>query len=101
MPPSRCVLVRPPSVPPSLTPPPSPPQIQDVYQKTVRYDGTINVLDILDTAGQEDFVSMRSQWMMDKDGYIFVYSLLDKSSLRQLFNFVDLLSQGNHTHNAH
>jgi hypothetical protein len=43
-------------------------------------------------------VSMRSQWMMDKDGYIFVYSLLDKSSLRQLFNFVDLLSQGNHMH---
>jgi hypothetical protein len=44
---------------------------------------------------------MRSQWMMDKDGYIFVYSLLDKSSLRQLFNFVDLLSQGNHMHYAH
>jgi len=67
--------------------------IQDVYQKTVRVDGAVNVLEILDTAGQEDFVSMRSQWMMDKDGFVFVYSMLDKQSLRQLFNFVDLLSQ--------
>jgi GTPase SAR1 family protein len=59
----------------------------------VRVDDEISVLEVLDTAGQEDFVSMRSQWMMDKDGYIFVYSLLDKSSVRQLFAFVDLLSQ--------
>ena len=31
--------------------------------------------------------------MMDKDGFIFVYSLLDKSSVRQLYAFIDLLSQ--------
>lgn len=69
------------------------PTIQDVYTKTVRIDGELSVLELLDTAGQEDFVSMRSQWMMDKDGYLFVYSLLDKASVRQLYTFIDLLSQ--------
>ena len=69
------------------------PTIQDVYTKTVRVDGELSVLELLDTAGQEDFESMRSQWMMDKDGYMFVYSLTDPASVRQLYAFVDLLSQ--------
>jgi len=30
-------------------------------------------IEILDTAGQEDFMTLRPQWMMEKDGYIFVY----------------------------
>ena len=69
------------------------PTIQDIYSKTVRIDNELSVLELLDTAGQEDFVSMRSQWMMDKDAYVFVYSLLDKASVRQLYSFVDLLQQ--------
>ena len=69
------------------------PTIQDIYSKTVRIDNELSILEFTDTAGQEDFVSMRSQWMMDKDGYVFVYSLLDKASVRQLYSFVDLLQQ--------
>lgn len=39
------------------------------------------MLEILDTAGQDDFESLRGQWMMDKDGYIFVYSMDSRVSL--------------------
>lgn len=42
--------------------------IEDAYRKTVRVDDEISVLEILDTAGQEDFSTLRAQWMMDKDG---------------------------------
>jgi len=69
------------------------PTIQDVFMKTVRIDDELNVLEILDTAGQEDFVSMRSQWMIDMDAYVFVYSLVDKASVRNLYGFIDLLTQ--------
>lgn len=31
-------------------------------------DDEVSVLEILDTAGQEDFSTLRAQWMMDKDG---------------------------------
>ncbi len=67
--------------------------IEDAYQKTVKVDGDVFTLEILDTAGQEDFSTLRAQWMMDKEGYIFVYSLVDKESLDQLYAFVDLLEQ--------
>jgi len=51
------------------------PTIEDAYRKTVNVDGATCQLEILDTAGQDDFESLRPQWMMDKDGYIFVYAM--------------------------
>ncbi len=51
------------------------------------------MLEILDTAGQEDFSALRPQWMSDKDGYIFVYSIVDGGSLQELYEFVELLEQ--------
>lgn len=71
--------------------------IEDAYRKTVRVDDEVSVLEILDTAGQEDFSTLRAQWMMDKDGYIFVYSLIDKGSLDQLTSFIELLEQVNYS----
>ena len=56
-------------------------------------DAEVSVVEILDTAGQEDFSSLRTQWMMDKDGYVFVYSLVDRNSLQELYNFIELLEQ--------
>lgn len=56
-------------------------------------DEDVSVVEILDTAGQEDFSSLRAQWMTDKDGYIFVYSLIDRSSLQEIYTFIELLEQ--------
>lgn len=67
--------------------------IEDAYRRKVRVDNKTAHVQILDTAGQEDFSSLRAQWMMNKDGYIFVYSLLDKESLEHLQSFIDLIEQ--------
>lgn len=67
--------------------------IEDAYRKNIRVDDETSVIEILDTAGQEDFTSLRAQWMKEKDGFIFVYSLLDKLSLTHLKCYVDLLEQ--------
>jgi small GTP-binding protein len=67
--------------------------IEDAYRKTTRVDDQTVTIEILDTAGQEDFSTLRAQWMMDKEGYIFVYSLVDRESVEQLHSFIELLEQ--------
>jgi small GTP-binding protein len=67
--------------------------IEDVYRKSVRINDDVYMLEILDTAGQEDFSTLRAQWMQNKDGYVLVYSLTDKASLGTLYDMIDLLPQ--------
>ena len=38
-------------------------------------DGQAALLDILDTAGQEEFSSMQDQWMRDGQGFLLVYNI--------------------------
>ena len=73
------------------------PTIEDAYRKTVDVDGSICTLEILDTAGQDDFESLRPQWMLGKDGYLFVYSMADEKSLHELDPFVELNRELNET----
>ncbi|CAK4078132.1 unnamed protein product [Aphanomyces euteiches] len=71
------------------------PTIEDAYRKTIDVDGQLSVLEILDTAGQDDFESLRPQWMDDRDAYVFVYSMNSKKSLRALEPFFELYQQIN------
>ncbi|KAF0683461.1 Aste57867_24495 [Aphanomyces stellatus] len=66
------------------------PTIEDAYRKSIDVDGRLCLLEILDTAGQDDFESLRTQWMMDRHAYVFVYSMDSKSSLQQLEPFFEL-----------
>ncbi|GAB9472834.1 hypothetical protein Gpo141_00010000 [Globisporangium polare] len=71
------------------------PTIEDAYRKAITVDEGLCMLEILDTAGQDDFESLRGQWMMDKDGYVFVYSMDSRISLHELQPFFDLHLQIN------
>lgn len=71
------------------------PTIEDAYRKPVEVDGETCLLDILDTAGQDDFESLRPSWMIQKDGYIFVFSLEQPESLQELSPFLELHQQLN------
>jgi len=71
------------------------PTIEDAYQKTCDIDNKLCSLEILDTAGQDDFESLRPQWMMEKDGYLFVYSVDSATSLTELAPFYSLHKQIN------
>ena len=73
------------------------PTIEDSYKKSIEVDCIPSHIQILDTAGQDDFESLRPQWMMDKDGYIFVYAMDRESSLRELDPFFELSEQINET----
>eukprot|EP01084_Bolivina_argentea_P056829 103936_1 len=51
------------------------PTIEDSYRKQVEIDNRPALLDILDTAGQEEFSSMQDQWMREGKGFLLVYSI--------------------------
>ncbi|TNN02977.1 hypothetical protein fugu_000006 [Takifugu bimaculatus] len=52
------------------------PTIEDFYRKEIEVDSSPSVLEILDTAGTEQFASMRDLYIKNGQGFILVYSLL-------------------------
>jgi len=51
---------------------------------TVLIDGLPAYLDILDTAGQEEFRSMMEKWIEDGHGFLLVYSIVDPNSFEHI-----------------
>lgn len=64
--------------------------IEDAYRVKVQHNGEDFLFDILDTAGQDDFESLRPSWMQGKHAYIFVFSLAQPESYSELRAFFEL-----------
>ncbi|PFH57543.1 hypothetical protein XA68_14879 [Ophiocordyceps unilateralis] len=60
------------------------PTIEDSYRTQFQVDGRQVVLEILDTAGTEQFVSMRDLYMKTGQGFLLVFSITSPSSLSEL-----------------
>merc|ERR1711998_153053 len=63
------------------------PTIEDSYRKQVTIDGDPCLLDILDTAGQEEYSAMRDQYMRTGQGFLWVYSITSTSSFEEVATF--------------
>ncbi|XP_050679605.1 ras-like protein 2 [Leptidea sinapis] len=63
------------------------PTIEDSYTKQCVIDDVPAKLDILDTAGQEEFSAMREQYMRSGEGFLLVFSVADHASFDELFKF--------------
>ncbi|KAJ8676111.1 hypothetical protein QAD02_011897 [Eretmocerus hayati] len=63
------------------------PTIEDSYHQHTEVDGQFCILDVLDTAGQEEFSAMREQYMRKGDGFLLVFSVTDKQSYENIVNF--------------
>ena len=57
------------------------PTIEDSYRKQVVIDQQSCMLEVLDTAGQEEYTALRDQWIRDGEGFVLVYSITSRSSL--------------------
>lgn len=51
------------------------PTIEDSYRKTVDIDNQTRVLDVMDTAGQDEYSSLREQYLRVGQGFIVVYAV--------------------------
>jgi len=63
------------------------PTIEDSYRKQVSIDNTVALLDILDTAGQEEFASMQDQWIREGKGFLLVYTITSQQSFDEMKTF--------------
>ncbi|EPQ52697.1 hypothetical protein GLOTRDRAFT_46657 [Gloeophyllum trabeum ATCC 11539] len=60
------------------------PTIEDWYRKQTVIDDEIALLDILDTAGQEEYKAMRDQYMRTSEGFLLVYSITSRQSFEEI-----------------
>jgi small GTP-binding protein len=60
------------------------PTIEDSYKRVLAVDNENIQLDILDTAGQEDFAPMRKSYMRQGKGFIIVYAVDDRASFEEV-----------------
>lgn len=63
------------------------PTIEDSYTKNCVIDKEQVKLDVLDTAGQEEYSAMREQYMRTGQGFLMVYSINSRNSLEELQSF--------------
>lgn len=63
------------------------PTIEDSYTKQCVIDDRAARLDILDTAGQEEFGAMREQYMRTGEGFLLVFSVTDRGSFEEIYKF--------------
>lgn len=60
------------------------PTLEDLYPDKVHVvDGISIKLDILDTAGQEEYESMRRNWISQGDAFMVVYSVTEQVSFEE------------------
>ena len=62
----------------------SDPTIEDAYRTQVTIDKEICLLDILDTAGPEEYSAMRDRFMRTGQGFICTYSITSRASFDEL-----------------
>ncbi|KAG5360091.1 Ras-like protein [Yarrowia sp. B02] len=69
------------------------PTIEDSYRKQVVLDGQTAMLEILDTAGQEEYTALRDQWIRDGEGFILVYSITSRSSFSRIRTYYEQIQR--------
>jgi len=60
------------------------PTIQEEYRRTVEVDGQHTMLEVLDTAGAEQFTSLKDLYISAGRGFILVFSLTLEASLLEV-----------------
>ncbi|KAI5306342.1 Ras GTPase [Ascosphaera pollenicola] len=63
------------------------PTIEDSYRKRCVIDDEVALLDVLDTAGQEEYSAMREQYMRTGEGFLLVYSITSRQSFEEIMTF--------------
>lgn len=60
------------------------PTIEDSFRKQVVIEKQSCMLEILDTAGQEEYSSLSDQWIRNGEGFVLVYSVTSRDSFSRI-----------------
>ncbi|XP_069493146.1 GTPase KRas-like [Ambystoma mexicanum] len=69
------------------------PTIEDSYRKQVVIDGETCLLDILDTAGQEEYSAMRDQYMRTGEGFLCVFAINNTKSFEDVHHYREQINR--------
>lgn len=69
------------------------PTIEDAYTHQILVDNKPVKLELLDTAGQDEFKALWTSWIRDKDGFVLVFSLIDRRSFDDLKSWYKQIHQ--------
>jgi Ras-related protein Rap-2C len=69
------------------------PTIEDFYRKEIEVDNSPCVLEILDTAGTEQFASMRDLYIKNGQGFVVVYSLTNHQTFQDIKPMKELITR--------
>ncbi|KAG1836497.1 small GTPase superfamily [Suillus subalutaceus] len=72
------------------------PTIEDSYRKQLIVDNKRSCIEIIDTAGQEEYGNLRNQWVREGQGFILVYSITSRFSFERLKAFQQSLVKVKH-----
>lgn len=64
----------------SETPREHDPTIEDKYTTNAKIDGKVYEVEILDTAGQDDYQSLLNYWIQFGQAFVLVYAINDRES---------------------
>ena len=60
------------------------PTIEDNYRKQIAVDNEVCLLEIMDTAGQEEYSALRDQYVRGGEGFLLVFSLTSHESFYEM-----------------
>ncbi|KIP06952.1 hypothetical protein PHLGIDRAFT_106413 [Phlebiopsis gigantea 11061_1 CR5-6] len=60
------------------------PTIEDAYRKQLVVDNRMCYVEVIDTAGQEEYATLRDQWVREGQGFILVYSIASRATFERL-----------------
>eukprot|EP01120_Amphizonella_sp_Union-15-10_P013238 TRINITY_DN6124_c0_g1_i1.p1 TRINITY_DN6124_c0_g1~~TRINITY_DN6124_c0_g1_i1.p1 ORF type:complete len:195 (-),score=38.09 TRINITY_DN6124_c0_g1_i1:52-636(-) len=69
------------------------PTIENLYRKQINVEGTALLLEILDTAGQEEYSAMRDQYIRAGQGFLVVFSVDNRKSFDKLYLYREAILQ--------
>ncbi|KAJ3197228.1 Ras GTPase ras2 [Irineochytrium annulatum] len=75
------------------------PTIEDSYRKQVQIDDETCILEVLDTAGQEEYTA--DQWIRDGEGFLLAYSITSRSTFERIERFKDQIERVKDTDGTH
>jgi GTPase KRas len=58
------------------------------------------MLEVLDTAGQEEYTALRDQWIRDGEGFVLVYSITSRASFTRIHKFYNQIQLVKESANA-
>ncbi|CAG8653118.1 12905_t:CDS:2 [Dentiscutata erythropus] len=65
------------------------PTIESTYRKQAVVDGYPCIIEVLDTAGQDEYNTLRDQWIRNSEGVVLLYSITSRPTFERVHRFYD------------